>query len=92
MDSLNALKDEGLIDVLGASNWSLDRFKEANSYSDSKNISSFGVLSNKVQLNKDDRTRVARMFKFNSDEDFKNYLNENQITIFPWSSRARGFS
>ena len=90
MDSLNALKDEGLIDVLGASNWSLDRFKEANSYSVSKNISSFGVLSNNFSL--------ARMIEpvwpgcFScSDEDFKNYLNENQIAIFPWSSQARGF-
>ncbi len=50
MDSLNELRDEGLIDVLGASNWSLDRFKEANEYSNSKNISGFGVLSNNFSL------------------------------------------
>lgn len=90
MDSLNELKDEGLIDVLGASNWSLDRFKEANEYSNSKNISGFGVLSNNFSL--------ARMLEpvwpgcFScSEEDYRQYLIDNQIAIFPWSSQARGF-
>ena len=90
MDSLNELKEEGLIDVLGASNWSLDRFKEANTYSNSNNISSFGVLSNNFSL--------ARMLEpvwpgcFScSEEDYKEYLIKNQIAIFPWSSQARGF-
>ena len=90
MDSLNELRDEGLIDVLGASNWSLDRFKEANEYSNSKNISGFGVLSNNFSL--------ARMLEpvwpgcFScSEEDYRQYLIDNQIAIFPWSSQARGF-
>ena len=90
MDSLNELRDEGLIDVLGASNWSLDRFKEANEYSNSKNISGFGVLSNNFSL--------ARMLEpvwpgcFScSEEDYKKYLVDSQIAIFPWSSQARGF-
>ena len=90
MDSLNELRDEGLIDVLGASNWSLDRFKEANEYSNSKNISAFGVLSNNFSL--------ARMLEpvwpgcFScSEEDYRQYLIDNQIAIFPWSSQARGF-
>ncbi len=90
MDSLNELKNDGLIDVLGASNWSLDRFKEANEYSNSKNISGFGVLSNNFSL--------ARMLEpvwpgcFScSEEDYKKYLVDSQIAIFPWSSQARGF-
>ena len=32
IDTLNDLKNEGLIKVFGASNWSLHRFKEANEY------------------------------------------------------------
>ena len=90
MDSLNELRDEGLIDVLGASNWSLNRFKGANEYSNSKNISGFGVLSNNFSL--------ARMLEpvwpgcFScSEEDYRQYLIDNQIAIFPWSSQARGF-
>jgi len=90
MEALNEIKDEGLIDVLGASNWSLERFKEANNYSNSNNLSPFGVLSNNFSL--------ARMLEpvwpgcySCSDDDFKKYLTDEQIAIFPWSSQARGF-
>ena len=90
MDSLNELKDKGLIDVLGASNWSLDRFKEANAYSTSKNISPFGVLSNNFSLAKMLEPVWPGCFSC-SEDDYKEYLTENNIAIFPWSSQARGF-
>ena len=90
MDSLNELKNEGLIDILGASNWSLDRFKKANEYSNSKNISGFGVLSNNFSLAKMLEPVWPGCFSC-SGEDYKQYLVDNQIAIFPWSSQARGF-
>ena len=90
MDSLNQLKDEGLIDVLGASNWSLNRFMEANTYSTSKNISPFGVLSNNFSLAKMLEPVWPGCFSC-SEDDYKDYLTANQIAIFPWSSQARGF-
>ena len=90
IDSLNDLREEGLIKVFGASNWSLDRFKEANEYAHSTNQQPFTLVSNNFSL--------ARMIEpvwpgcvSCSEEDFKSYLEANQIAIFPWSSQARGF-
>jgi predicted dehydrogenase/aryl-alcohol dehydrogenase-like predicted oxidoreductase len=90
IDLLNELKKEGKITVFGASNWSLERFKEASDYAKSTNQESFSVLSNNFSL--------ARMLEpvwpgcFScSDDDFKTFLIQEQIAIFPWSSQARGF-
>ena len=90
IDLLNELKKEGKITVFGASNWSLERFKEASDYAKSTNQESFSVLSNNFSL--------ARMIEpvwpgcFScSDDDFKSLLTQEQVAIFPWSSQARGF-
>ena len=90
IDALNELKREGLFSVFGASNWSLSRFKEANEYAHSSNQEPFTLVSNNFSL--------ARMIEpvwpgcvSCSEEDFKTYLEDNQIAIFPWSSQARGF-
>ena len=90
IDLLNELKKEGKITVFGASNWSLERFKEASDYAKSTNQESFSVLSNNFSL--------ARMIEpvwpgcFScSDDDFKSFLTQEQVAIFPWSSQARGF-
>ena len=45
IDTLNELKNEGLISIFGASNWSLDRFKAANDYALSSGKEAFTVLS-----------------------------------------------
>ncbi len=90
IDALSELKDEGLINVFGGSNWSLPRFKEAIDYANENNKTPFSMLSNNFSL--------ARMLEpvwpgcFScSEEDYKSYLEEHQIAIFPWSSQARGF-
>jgi aryl-alcohol dehydrogenase-like predicted oxidoreductase/predicted dehydrogenase len=90
IDALNQLKTEGLINVFGASNWSLERFREANEYALQTKQQPFTLLSNNFSL--------ARMIEpvwpgcvSCSEEDFKSYLEENQIAILPWSSQARGF-
>ena len=50
IDALDELKNEGLIKVLGASNWSLIRFKEAINYAEENNKNPFEVLSNNFSL------------------------------------------
>ena len=45
IDTLNELKDEGLLTVFGASNWSLERFKAANDYALSNNKQPFTFLA-----------------------------------------------
>ena len=34
IDALNEIFTEGLISVMGASNWTLERFRNANNYAD----------------------------------------------------------
>ena len=84
------MRDEGLINVLGASNWTLERFKEANEYAQSVNKEPFSVLSNNFSLAHMINPVWPGCFSC-SDNDYVEYLTKNQIAIFPWSSQARGF-
>ena len=89
IDALNECKDQGLIEVLGASNWELERFKSANDYADEVKKTGFKVLSNNFSL--------AKMINpvwpgcISCEEEYLSYLNEKKIHLFPWSSQARGF-
>ena len=44
------IKEEGLIDLIGASNWKLDRFSEARAYAFNEKKEPFKVLSNNFSL------------------------------------------
>ena len=90
IDTLNELKNEGLIKVFGASNWSLERFKEANEYAEKEGKEAFTILSNNFSLAHMNNPVWPGCFSCSEDE-YVNYLKEKQIAIFPWSSQARGF-
>ena len=90
IDTLNELKDEGLIKIFGASNWSLERFKAANDYAKEQGKEAFTILSNNFSLAHMNNPVWPGCFSC-SDDDYVDYLKENQIAIFPWSSQARGF-
>ena len=90
IDTLNDLKNEGLIKVFGASNWSLERFKEANEYAENEGKEGFTILSNNFSLAHMNNPVWPGCFSCSEDE-YVNYLKEKQIAIFPWSSQARGF-
>ena len=90
IDTLNELKDEGLIKIFGASNWSLERFKAANDYAREQGKEGFTILSNNFSLAYMNNPVWPGCFSC-SEDDYVDYLKENQIAIFPWSSQARGF-
>ena len=90
VDALDEIKKEGLIKLIGASNWNLTRFSEAISYAENSDKQAFSVLSNNFSLAKM-LTPVWPGCESCSEENFKDYLQEKQIPIFPWSSQARGF-
>ena len=90
IDTLNDLKNEGLIKVFGASNWSLERFKEANEYAEKEGKEAFTILSNNFSLAHMNNPVWPGCFSCSEDE-YVNYIKEKQIAIFPWSSQARGF-
>jgi aryl-alcohol dehydrogenase-like predicted oxidoreductase len=89
IDALDEIVNEGLINLIGASNWELDRFAEARIYSNTYNKASFSVLSNNFSL----AEMVDPVWPgcVGMNDIFMDYINENDIMLFPWSSQARGF-
>ena len=89
MDALNEVRSEGLIGSLGASNWKLDRFSEARDYSAANDKEAFSVLSNNFSL----AEMVDPVWPgcVGTNNEYLNYLIDNKVMLFPWSSQARGF-
>jgi aryl-alcohol dehydrogenase-like predicted oxidoreductase/predicted dehydrogenase len=89
IDALDEIKAEGLIDKIGASNWKLERFKQARDFALKENKEPFTILSNNLSL--------AEMIDpvwpgcVAIDNNFLDYIDQNNIILFPWSSTARGF-
>ena len=89
MDALNEVWSEGLIGSLGASNWELNRFSEARDYSAANDKEAFSVLSNNFSL----AEMVDPVWPgcVGTNNEYLNYLIDNKVMLFPWSSQARGF-
>ena len=89
IDALTEIKQEGLIGLIGASNWELSRFREARNYALDSGKEPFAVLSNNFSL--------AEMVEpvwpgcVGVNNSYMDYLIEKNILLFPWSSQARGF-
>ena len=89
IDALTEIKKEGLIDVIGASNWELDRFSEARDYALKEQKEPFTVLGNNFSL--------AEMIEpvwpgcVGVNDAYIEYLIAENIMLVPWSSQARGF-
>ena len=89
IDALTEIKEEGLIDLIGASNWELDRFSEARAYAFKAKKEPFKVLSNNFSL--------AEMIEpvwpgcVGVNDAYMEYILTEEILLFPWSSQARGF-
>ena len=89
IDALDEIKAEGLIHKIGASNWKLKRFKQARDFALKENKEPFTILSNNFSL--------AEMIDpvwpgcVAIDNNFLDYIDQNNIILFPWSSTARGF-
>ncbi|MFQ3548328.1 MAG: aldo/keto reductase [Armatimonadota bacterium] len=90
IDVLNQHIAEGRIRVIGASNWTLERYMEANEYAASKGLSGFSAISNNLSL----ATMVKPVWDgclSVSDTKSRKWLSENQVPVMAWSSLARGF-
>ena len=89
IDALDEIKNAGLIHKIGASNWKLERFKQARDFALKENKEPFTILSNNFSL--------AEMIDpvwpgcVAIDNNFLDYIDQNNIILFPWSSTARGF-
>ena len=74
IDVLNEEKSKGRINIFGGSNWTLDRFKEANSWADSHNKNKFSILNNNLALSKMINPLWAGCISSN-DDDILDYLS-----------------
>jgi predicted dehydrogenase/aryl-alcohol dehydrogenase-like predicted oxidoreductase len=90
MTVLNEHKSAGRVKAFGASNWSIERYKEANAWAAARGLSGFSALSNNFSL--------ARMVDpvwagciAASDPASRAWLTETGTALMPWSSQARGF-
>ena len=90
IDVLNEEKSKGRINIFGGSNWTLERFKEANSWADSHNKNKLSILNNNLSLSKMINPLWDGCISSN-DDDILDYLQENQVAHLSWSSQGRGY-
>ena len=90
IDVLNEEKSKGRINIFGGSNWTLERFKEANSWADKHNQNKLSISNNNLALSKMINPLWAGCISSNED-DILNYLQENQVAHLSWSSQGRGY-
>ena len=93
MDALNRLHDEGKIGVLGASNWTIERFQEANDYALKHGMQPFTVTSPNFgladQVN-DPWGGGCVTISGPNGAAARRFYAENGIPVFAYSPLARG--
>jgi aryl-alcohol dehydrogenase-like predicted oxidoreductase/predicted dehydrogenase len=90
VDVLDEHRRAGRIGVYGGSNWTRDRFDAANAYARANGKHEFAVLSNHFGLAEAYDVPWAGC-EHVTDAASKQWLEERQVPLLPWSSQARGF-
>lgn len=90
VDALNIEIKAGRIKSFGGSNWTEARVREANEYASKNGLVGFSALSNNFSLARM-VNRIWPGVEAASDDSYREYLEESQIALLPWSSQARGF-
>ena len=90
VDVLNEHADAGRIGVFGVSNWTRERFDEANAWAAAHGKRGLSVLSNHFGLAEALDVPWAGC-QHVTDAASKRWLVERQVPLLPWSSQARGF-
>ena len=90
VDVLNEEVNKGRIKIFGGSNWTLNRFQEANNWADSHQKNKFSILNNNLALSKMINPLWDGCISSNDDEILQ-YLEETQTAHLSWSSQGRGY-
>jgi aryl-alcohol dehydrogenase-like predicted oxidoreductase/predicted dehydrogenase len=90
VDVMDEHRRAGRIRVYGVSNWSLERFDEANAWARANGRAELAVLSNHFGLAEAYDVPWAGC-RHVTDRASKAWLEERKVTLLPWSSQARGF-
>jgi aryl-alcohol dehydrogenase-like predicted oxidoreductase len=90
VDALNALKAAGKIAVFGGSNWSVERFHEANQYAADNHLQPLTILNNNLSLAVMEKPVWAGCISSNNPKTLS-YLRAGGAAHFSWSAQARGY-
>ena len=90
IDVLNDEKSKNKFKIFGASNWSLERFNEANVWAKKNNKSGFNILNNNLSLCKMIKPLWDGCVSSN-DNKILDYLEKNKTAHLSWSSQGRGY-
>ncbi|OUW95077.1 MAG: hypothetical protein CBD97_03600 [Pelagibacteraceae bacterium TMED237] len=90
IDVLNEENQKGRIKLFGASNWTLERFKEANHWSETSNKLGFSILNNNLALCKMIKPLWSGCISSN-DQNILKYLENTNTAHLSWSSQGRGY-
>ena len=90
VDALNEEKNKGRVKIFGGSNWTLERFNEANEWAEENNKTKFRILNNNLALCKMINPLWDGCISSNDDEILA-YLEDNQTAHLSWSSQGRGY-
>ena len=90
IDALNRLHAAGKIGIFGGSNWSPDRFAEANAYATRHRLHGMSILNNNLSLAVMEQPVWTGCITSNTPETLAR-LRVNNIIHLSWSSQARGY-
>ena len=90
IDVLNEEKQKGRIKIFGASNWTLQRFQEANEWAKKNNKFGFSILNNNLALCKMIKPLWSGCVSSN-DKKILDYLESTNTAHLSWSSQGRGY-
>ena len=90
VDVLNELKDAGRLRAFGGSNWTKERFAEANDYARRAGKTPFAAVSNNFSLAQMVNPVWAGCVA-SSTPQYRAWHKAGQVPLFAWSSQARGF-
>ncbi|MGK9147657.1 aldo/keto reductase [Plantibacter flavus] len=90
VDVLNEHAEAGRIRAFGGSNWSIERFEEANAYAAANGKQGFAALSNHFGLARALDVPWEGCVQVTAPES-RAWLEETKTPLLPWSSQARGF-
>ena len=90
VDVLDEHQRAGRVRAFGGSNWSIERFEEANRYARSNDKHGFVALSNHFGLARAHDVPWVGC-EHVTDPASRAWLEQNEVPLLPWSSQARGF-
>jgi predicted dehydrogenase/aryl-alcohol dehydrogenase-like predicted oxidoreductase len=90
VEALNHLHRAGKIGIFGGSNWSPQRFSEANEYAQKNKLKPMALLNNNLSLAVMQKPIWDGCISSNSPDTLK-FLRAKNVPHISWSSQARGY-